>query len=342
MQQWIKAVGTGKKGSRDLTYDEAVAAAHMIARGEAADAQTAALFTAIRMKGEADDELMAFIDVFRKYSYPYKSFSSSINCAGPYDGRSYFPVTIPVSLILASLGIPQVLHGSCSLPPKLGTSIKDLLNGLGVETDISVEQWERIFAVLHIGFIWTEKICPPLKQIRHVREQIGLRTLINTVEKVINPVHSKNVIIGVHHRTAMEHLLHILPRAGFSKAYIVQGIEGSEDLPIYKNSAVRKITPHGDESTVIDPETFGFRGEPLNRMCREEQLDQLRRLIQGEDCENIRALREHVVFNAGLRLFWFDKVGSYEDGFALVRSLLQRKVAFKQLSKWIQVSGSGA
>lgn len=104
MKQWIKTVGTGKTGSRHLTYDEAVAAAHAIARGESTDAQTAAFLMAMRMKGEADEEMMGFIDVFRKYSLPYRSFSHSLNCAGPYDGRVYFPVTIPVSLLLASVG----------------------------------------------------------------------------------------------------------------------------------------------------------------------------------------------------------------------------------------------
>ena len=138
MKQWIKAVGTGKVGSRDLTYDEAVAAAHAISRGEVTDAQVGAFLMALRMKGETHDEIMAFVDVFRKYSLPFASYSNSLNCAGPYDGRNYFPITIPVSLLLASVGFPQVLHGAESLPPKLGTSLKELLSGLGIQIDMNV------------------------------------------------------------------------------------------------------------------------------------------------------------------------------------------------------------
>ncbi|MEI7025252.1 anthranilate phosphoribosyltransferase [Paenibacillus sp. y28] len=338
MQHWIKAVGTGKKGSRDLTYDEAVAAAHAVARGESTEIQTAAFLMACRMKGESDDEMLAFIDVFRQYSLPFKSYSGAINCAGPYNGRSYFPITIPVSLLMASVGVPQVLHGSEALPPKTGTSIKSLLEGIGVFTDLTVPQWEQICSELHIGFIWTEKICPPMLNIRHVREHMGLRTLMNTVEKVINPVHAKNMIIGVNHRTAMAHLVHILPRAGFENAYIVQGIEGSEDLPVYKNSMIRKVTAYGDESMVIDPATFGFRGEPLVKCSLEEQLELLRRLVAGDDSADMKLYRDHVVFNAGLRLYWFDKVGTYEEGFQLAESLLQRKEAAKVLKKWIERS----
>lgn len=338
MQQWIKAVGTGKHGSRHLTYDEAVAAAHAIARGESTDAQTAAFLMAMRMKGEAVEELMGFIDVFRKYSLPYRSFSHSLNCAGPYDGRRYFPVTIPVSLLLASVGFPQVLHGSESLPPKLGTSLKELLEGLGVQVELEAKEWEDIFVTLGIGFIWTDLICPPFGRVRHVREQIGLRTFFNTVEKVINPIHSLNVIIGVNHRTAMERLIQLLPKSGFETAYIVQGIEGSEDLPIFQTSAIRKVTSWGDEASTIDPGTFGFSGSPVEKMTKQEQLRTVLRIIEGDDSPDIGNEREHVVFNAGLRLYWFDKVESYEEGFQLARSLLQRKEAKKLLEKWRTMS----
>ncbi|WP_248927387.1 anthranilate phosphoribosyltransferase [Paenibacillus hamazuiensis] len=338
MKQWIKAVGTGKIGSRNLSYDEAVAAAHAIARGESTDVQTAAFLMAMRMKGEADDEMMGFIDVFRKYSLPFRSFSHSLNSAGPYDGRHYFPVTIPVSLLLASVGFPQVLHGSESLPPKLGQSIKELLEGLGIRVELEAMSWEKIFVQLNIGFIWTDLICPPFGRVRHVREQMGLRTFLNTVEKVINPVHSLSTIIGVNHKTAMDHLIQLLPKSGFETAYIVQGIEGSEDLPIYKSSAVRKVTPWGDESTSIDPATFGFQGQPLEKMTKEDQLELIQRIVQGDDATDIRNEREHVIFNAGLRLYWFDKVASYEEGFQLARSLLQRKEALKLLNKWRELS----
>ncbi|TDF97650.1 anthranilate phosphoribosyltransferase [Paenibacillus piri] len=338
MKQWIKAIGSGRIGSRDLSYDEAVAAAHAIARGESTDAQTAAFLMAMRMKGEADDEMMGFIDVFRKYSQPYRSFSDSLSCAGPYGGRHYFPVTLPVSLLIASVGFPQVLHGSDALPPKRGSSLKELLEELGVQVELDPRDWEHIFLTIHIGFIWTDALCPPFGRVRAVREQMGLRTFLNTVEKVINPVHSQNMLIGVSPKTAMDQMIHLLRQSGFDTAYMIQGIEGSEDVPLSKTSVIRKVTAWGDESNTIDPTTFGFRGGPLEKSTKEEQLRLLTRVIAGDDADEVRNEREHVIFNTGLRLYWFDKVGSYEEGFQLARSLLQRKEAQKMLDKWRELS----
>lgn len=337
MKQWIQAVGTGSSGFRHLTYDEAVAAAHCIARGDSTDAQTASFLTAMRMKGETEEEMRGFIDVFRKYSLPYRSFSDSLNCAGSYEGQSCFPIALPVSLLIASVGFRQVLHGSYS-PPKSGLSLKELLEELGVRVALEAQQWEAIFAALNIGFIWTDCVCPPIGRLRDIREQIGLRTFLNTVEKVINPVHSQNMMIGVRHKAAMTEWIQLLPKAGFETAYIVQGIDGTEQLPLHKTSPVRKVTPWGDEVNNMDPATFGFRGEPLEKCGKEEQLRLLAKIIQGNDADDIRNVRDHVIFNTGLRLYWFDKVGSYEEGFQLARSLLQRKEALKLLDKWREAS----
>ncbi|MDQ0878004.1 anthranilate phosphoribosyltransferase [Paenibacillus sp. V4I3] len=338
MKRWIQAMGTGMQGSRDLSYEEAVEAAHEMARGDSTDAQCAAFLMALCMKGEADEELMAFIDVFRSYSLNYHTFADSLNCAGPTEGRQYFPITLPVSLLLASVGFSQVLHGGDSLPPRQGTAMKELLESFGVAIDLSVKAWETMLFHLHIGFLHTEQLCPPLGKLKQVREQLGLRTVMNIVEKVINPVRSMNMIIGVNQRKAMESLIPISIRSGFQNVYIVNGIEGSEDLPIYQNSTIRIVTPWGDESRVVEPQKFGFLSEPLLPLSKDDQVAMVRRIIAGEDTEELKRERDHVIFNTGLRLTWFDKVGSYEEGFQLAESLLQRKEAHKVMQRWVDQS----
>ncbi|OPH48566.1 anthranilate phosphoribosyltransferase [Paenibacillus ferrarius] len=338
MKRWIQAIGSGQQGSRDLSYEEAVEAAHEMAGGHSTDAQCAAFLMALCMKGEADEELRAFVDVFRSYSLNYHALADSLNCAGPAEGRHLFPITLPVSLLLASVGFSQILHGGDSLPAKQGTAMKELLECLGVEMDVTVKAWETMLVHLHIGFLHTEQLCPPLGKLKQVREQIGLRTVMNIVEKVMNPVHSMNMIIGVNQRTTMESLIPISMSSGLQNVYIVNGIEGSEDLPIYQNSTIRIVTPWGDESRVVEPQKFGFLSDPLLPISKEDQVSIVQRIIAGENSEELRRERDHVIFNTGLRLTWFDKVGSYEEGFQLAESLLQRREAHKVMQKWIDQS----
>lgn len=340
MKRWIKMIDARKWEAKHLTGEEASAAAYLLARGEATDAQASAFLVALRMKCESAGELLSFIHVFREYCTLVASCTSSIHYAGPHIGRRYFPITIPVSLLLAAVQIPQVLHGGDSLFSKEGTPIKELLEGLGVHIQTNVMQWEKTFTATKLNFLWTDQFCPPLSKLRSIREEIGLPTILDSMEKIINPLQARNLIVGVDDRKTMQDLVAILPAAGFETSYIVQGVEGSEDLPIFRNTAIRRVTATGDDSSIIYPETFGFASEPCQPLDKQEQLDLMLRVIEGDDSMSIQSERDHVIFNAGLRLYWFEKVATYEEGFSLARSLLQRKEAKKLLEKWIRLSRS--
>lgn len=338
MKQWIKAVGAAGREARNLTYDEAVAAAHAIARGEATESQTAALLTALRIKGETVDEATAFIDVFRKYSMPYASFSDSLHCAGAYGNRQLFPVTIPVSLMMASVGFPQVLQGTESGFGPPGASLGKLLEGLGINTDLAARDFESVFATARIGYISTESMCPAMAVIRKVQGEVGLDTFMVHVERIINPLHSRQILIGVGPKTPMAPLVQLLPKAGMQKAVIVQGLEGSEDLSLGRTSTIRIATPYSDETAILEPATFGFSGDVLEPVAYDKQLELLNRIIAGDDAPELQSEREHVIFNAGLRLYWHEKVGSYEEGFQLARQLYARKEAAKMLKRWRELT----
>lgn len=89
---------------------------------------------------------------------------------------------------------------------------------------------------------------------------------------------------------------------------------------------------------MVEPQKFGFGSDPLKPLCKEEQISLMQRIIAGEDSPDLQRERDHIIFNAGLRLTWFDKVGSYEEGFQLAASLLRRKEALKVLTRWQEQS----
>ncbi|MNG28334.1 hypothetical protein D3C84_1135830 [compost metagenome] len=72
---------------------------------------------------------------------------------------------------------------------------------------LSVKAWQILLSHLHIGYLPTDQLCPPIGRLKQVREQLGIRTVIDTIERVLNPVLSANLIIGVQQRKAMESLI---------------------------------------------------------------------------------------------------------------------------------------
>src|SRR5262245_41786344 len=61
MHRFIKAVGAGQKRARNLTRDEAREAMTLLVE-RAEPAQVGAFLLALRMKGEATEELAGFVD----------------------------------------------------------------------------------------------------------------------------------------------------------------------------------------------------------------------------------------------------------------------------------------
>lgn len=64
MQQWLKEVARGKRGSKDLDYQQTTEVAQTIINGDATDAQIAAYLIALRLKTESPEELLAFVHAF--------------------------------------------------------------------------------------------------------------------------------------------------------------------------------------------------------------------------------------------------------------------------------------
>ncbi len=332
MQQFLKEVGRGKKGAKDLPYEAAKEAAAQIFDGQASDAQIGAFFIAERVKGETVDELLAFIEAARERStvIPH-SLGGVLDCAGPYDGRAKsFAATIPVAAVLAAAGVPVVLHGSGTLPPKYGVSLREILREAGVPTGGDGQTVGRMLNQLGIAFIDTENFCRPLRQLRPVREQLGVRTLLNTAEKFLNLANADYLVAGVFHTTVLEKAAELAVKLGYKRAMIVQGIDGSEDVPVNRPSALYWIQDGTMEKHLIDPKRYGLHAEnePAN-LTAAEQAASIAGVLQGE-----HAYRNMVLLNSGLRLWLTERVQNMGEGIELGRSVLDAGDAWKKFEDW--------
>ncbi|MBD1379537.1 anthranilate phosphoribosyltransferase [Metabacillus arenae] len=340
MQQWIKEVARGKRGSKNLSYEETMNVAHSILSGEATDAQTTAYLIAMRLITETSDELLAFQHALENYTTKLevseKTKENLIDFASPYTGRNSFLATIPVSLLLADQGIPVFLHSTDSLPPKYAVTINEVLEKLGVNVSLSKETLASSIENVKIGFAKTDAYCLPLRDLRKIREEIGVRTLFNTAEKLLNISGAKSIMAGAFHRTAIKHILPVFEKLSFERVYIVQGVEGSEDLPVHRNSFIFSYQNGETDSFIVKPEEFGlFHGEgEKKRIPEEEQANIVLSLLNGEKLEEYAYYYNQVVFNTGIRYYLFNLTNSIEDGIDLAKGQLREKRGFRKLEEW--------
>ncbi|MFC0212582.1 anthranilate phosphoribosyltransferase [Paenibacillus chartarius] len=334
MKQWIQAVWDAYRNGETLTSDITAAAAAAIANGTASDGQSGAFLTAMRMKGETAEELHTMVEVFRQFRCALPPSPDSLCIGGTLVRPQSFLLSLAVSLVLASAGFPQSITSSV----KDEEQQLELLRCLRIDTGPQGTAGSGQPVRTRIGYLPPTVVCPPLSRLRALREELGMASLLDDLELVLNPLDSRQLLLGIGGPPDAQRWAPLLPLLGYQLAYLVEGMHGSEVLPLYKPSYVRIVSAYGDETRIVDPQTFGFYSEPLLPDSTERLLDRFHRVLQNETGFDLLPDRDHVIFNAALRLLWFDKVATYEEGFVLVTSLLQRKEPWRLLQRWREQS----
>ncbi len=332
----LKEVGRGKRGARDLTYEEALQAAELILKGIATPAQIGAFLVAERIKMESPEELRAFIDALYSRSETYP-FEGSFDCAGPYDGRSRsFMATLPTAFVLAACELPVTLHSSPSLPPKWGITLIDVLEALHIRTELLTRE-ALIKAAQQSGilFVPTEAWCTPLGDLRPLRRELGLRTVFNTAEKLLRFSHPSYMAIGVFHGTVFEKIANLLIDLGIARGIVVQGMEGSEDISVEKRTRTYVIKDGTSELFIVDPEMFELMVEmPEMEWSARQQAEAAMAVLKGEaDLPYLNS----VLLNSAIRLWIGEKASSIEEGIYMARHALDQGKAYERFEAWSTV-----
>lgn len=227
----IKTVGTGVRGSRALTFDEAREAMARLLAGEVSDAQAGAFLIAMRIKGEQPDELAGMTQALREAAPSVRPAVERpiVACAGAYDGTADGPhLSLAAGVTAAARGAGVVMHCGDTLGPKYGTTVADVLAALGgpgrPTLSDSREMLDRAGAcVVHTGVA-----LPGWSRLAELRDEIGLRGPIHSAEKLIDWFGARRFVVGHTHGAYAERLVGALEHLGAERAVAVRGLEGSD------------------------------------------------------------------------------------------------------------------
>lgn len=92
-----------------------------------------------------------------------------------------------------------------------------------------------------IGFAAAETFCKPFVRMRKIREEIGIRTVLNTAEKLVNFSDADKLMMGAVHRTAIQKNASRFSALDVQRSVHCPGAEGSEDVPVHRGSFVFTI-----------------------------------------------------------------------------------------------------
>jgi anthranilate phosphoribosyltransferase len=308
-----------------------------IARGEATPVRIAALLVALRTKGETVGEIAAAARALRRHAEtaPLADPRTVDTCGTGGDGRGSFNISTIAAFVVAGAGVPVAKHGNRAASSRAGSF--DLLEALGVHADLPVAAAARLLAEVGIGPFFARRAHPAMRHVAPVRAELPIRTVMNCLGPLLNPVGAKRQLVGVYAEALVEPIAHVLAALGSERALVVHGSDGLDELTTTGPSLAAWLERGGVRVFSVDPELLGIpRARPAD-------------LAGGDVAENARIARavlegepgprqDVVALNAGAALWVAEAAPDLAAGLALARKSLASGAAKAKLAALVEAS----
>lgn len=237
ISQYLKVIGRGKVGARNLPRDQATDLMGQVLDGTASDLEVGAFCIAMRVKGESPEEMAGFLDAVHERLEMLPASTRPLVVLPSYNGARKLPVLTPLlALLLAREGVPVLVHGTATEDRRV--SSQDVLAQLGIA---ALQEVDEIDAG-SVAFAPTALLLPGLERLLDVRRTLGLRNSAHSLVKLMDP---------------------LAPVAGDSL------IVGSYTHPEYAESMAATIALTGADALLLR----GTEGEPVADPRRTPQMD---------------------------------------------------------------------
>lgn len=261
--QYIRILGKGKTGTRSLDDREAREAFTMILRGECDPMQVGAFLMLLRVKEETGDELAGFVRACRDVMEPPPPNLHVDLDWSSYAGKKHqHPWYLLSILLLAQAGYRILIHGTEGhTPGRLYT--EQAMRELGMPVAGNWRQVEEQLDERGITYLSLRSLCPPLHDLMQLRPLLGLRSPVNTLARMLNPLGAEYSLQSIFHpayarlhQDADDHL-------GQPAAMVFKGDSGEVEIKPQADTRLQILRSSQREELVI-PRRIQTRVEPVD------------------------------------------------------------------------------
>lgn len=336
----------------ELSLREIYVAADMLLDEGVADEKKARFLKGLTTKGETATEIAGFVEAFLEKAVDPGVSQMTFNgptidvCGTGGDKLNLFNVSTTSMFVIAAGGAVVVKHGNRGITSKSGGA--DVLEALGVNLEISPEEFRHCLEVAGVGFLFAPLYHPAFKAVVGVRKMLaaeGVRTIFNLIGPLLNPARPECQLVGVCDPDMDSVFAEILQRLGRDSAWVVHG-STADGGPVDEVSLMgpTRICKSGSYQSLVDeevsPEDFGMS------VC------EVKDLVGGDAHENAAILtdilsgretgpkRDMVLLNAGAGLACAGLADTMGEGVKLAAELIDSGQALERLRRLQEVSKS--
>lgn len=325
--------------SENLYGKEAEFAMNEIMSGKVSSEQVAGFLTAMRIKGETNEELTAFVKVMRD-----KALKVDVNVDGAIDlvgtggdKSGTFNISTIASFIVAGAGVPVIKHGNRSASSKCGSA--DVLEKLGAVIELDQKQVAQVYNEVGLAFMYAPMFHPAMKYVMPARKALGFRTFFNILGPMCNPAGVKRYVIGAYNKSVAEKMAHILANLGTDFAYTFSADDGLDEVSLTAQSLVYELKDNVlSRGIVFTPESIGFERVTLNDLMGGEAETNAAIFRQILGNSGTKAQQDMVLLNATFAIQASGKVDTLQEAKELAEDSLKSGKAEAVLHNFIDAT----
>jgi anthranilate phosphoribosyltransferase len=256
-------------------------------------------------------------------------------CGTGGDGSGTFNISTTAAFVVAGAGVPVAKHGNRAASSRAGSF--DVLEALGVNADLPVADAARLLREVGIGPFFARRAHPAMRHVAPVRAELPIRTVMNCLGPLLNPVGAKRQLVGVYARALVEPIARVLCALGSERALVVHGADGLDEITVTGPTFAALLQQGAVRTLSIEPGALGLPLAPAAALAGGDAAENARitrAILEGEAGPR----QDVVVLNAGAALWVAEAAPDLAAGVALARRSIASGAAKAKLAALIEAS----
>lgn len=324
---------------KDLSREDTESVFRQIMTGEATPAQIGALLAAIRVKGETPEEIAGAASVMRELSTKVDIVDDNLvdTCGTGGSGVKLFNISTAAAFVTAAAGAKVAKHGNRKMTSVSGSA--DVLEAAGVNLQLTPEQIARCINDVGVGFMFAQAHHSAMRFAGPVRQEIGVRTMMNILGPMTNPANARRQVIGVFATEWQVKMAEVLSLLGTEHAMIVHS-DGLDEIRIDRPTQVVELRNGEIQQYTLDPAEFGFQGyttdvmHEISATTAEQSLALIKEALSNPDS----AAADIVAINAGAAIYVSGIAMNMRDGITMAQDAISAGLAKEKLAELVRIS----
>ena len=281
---FIRELGRGSEGARDLALDEARQLYGAMLDGGVPELELGAITVALRLKGESVEEMLGFLAALNERLYALQRPVGRLRpvVVPSYNGaRKGVNLTPLLAFLLKRYGIPVLVHGLIEGYGRVTSA--QIFREFGLMPSASILQAQQMLDESGLAFVPLSAISPGLNSLLLLRSRLGLRNSAHSLVKMLDPFRGEGLLLAAAtHPDYLEMMREVISAQG-GHALLARATEGEP----YANPKRRPRIEYLHEGccdVLFEAEHDSLKTLPnLPESCdAKTSADWIRRVLEGE------------------------------------------------------------